>query len=79
MASGDIVFEADNLEVDRLLSGYFPSGPGNYSTPVQDGWTVSLNGDGGRTVLGELFHTASPAPSVPFDKSKTYDVIIKEH
>jgi len=79
MASGDTVFECDGMSVARLLSGHTPEGPGNFTAGPNDGWLASFIGDGGATVVGEIYHKASPAPTVPFDSTKTYDVIIKEH
>ena len=73
MASGDIVFEADNCVV-------FDSG---FNTDDgSDAWKAELNLGGTTSNTrfdATLVKHLSSAGQSPLDPTKTYDVIIKEH
>jgi hypothetical protein len=79
MASGDIVFQADDLSVNGALQGKRPAGIA-VNMSHSDGWRLGLGGGAaGGEVLADLVFVKSTPPTFPFDPAKTYDVIIKEH
>jgi hypothetical protein len=83
MASGDTVFQRDGLAVVKDVEGRNPFGSDKYSGGVSgwDGFRVALvKGSGSdATELTDLVSASSGGTTSPFDVTKTYDVIIKEH
>ena len=80
MASGDTVFEADAVTVFKNVAG---KGAGLTSiSGAGNGYRVGLGGtiSGAEVSINDLVVVAnSGSISSPFDPTKTYDVIIKEH
>jgi hypothetical protein len=87
MASGDTVFSSGPHSIATLLSGKNPKDIGNSDL---EGYRVKLRSllSGSDPNIREIDHiainvcnsdTGQSVPSSPFDKTKTYDLIIKEH
>jgi hypothetical protein len=81
MASGDTVFEADNMTVFKHVEGKNAGLPEITST-LGNGYRVSMGvglSPTGEMVIRDLIVMGATPSASPFDPTKTYDVIIKEH
>jgi hypothetical protein len=77
MTSGDVVFEATNMNVLHNLSGRGPRRP--YASTSDDGYEAGLAGSNGLSHESYIYDIVVHNETSPFDVTKTYDVIIKEH
>lgn len=77
MVSGDIVFLAVDMEVSHSMSGYGPRR--KFVTNSSDGYEVGLHGINATSHGSFLYDLVVYDETSPFDSSKTYDVVIKEH
>ncbi len=71
MASGDVVYDKSNMLVSSMSVQHF--GSNGWSAALNVGGTSSPHDDVSISVI-----VSSPV-GAPFDVTKTYDVIIKEH
>lgn len=77
MASGDIVFQANGMEVTHSMSGRGPRR--KFVTASSDGYEAAMQGTNTLSHECYLHDLVVYSETSPFDPSKTYDVIIKEH
>jgi len=74
MASGDTVYQCDSTQVRTNMDGKDPG------RNTGNGFQTTLQGsDGTVASIFDIIGVSSGSLSTPFDASKTYDVIIKEH
>lgn len=77
MASGDIVFQANGMEVTHSMSGRGPRR--KFTTDSGDGYEAGLTGSNTSSHASFLYDLVVYGETSPFDPAKTYDVLVKEH
>lgn len=79
MASGDVVYEEDNVQVMDVYTA--TTGAGTVPDPIGE-WKINFRSHGSTRTLITSFDVTQGSSALganPFDPSKSYDIIVKEH